>query len=185
MGIMTISSYKVQDSPESQYSLKSQITFFMYRSECQSKGVLHIHKAFLMNEDIDMKENKVQEKIFKELENVQGNEKKVQEKMFKEFNVLQGNCYFHFIRNLIHYRRKTKMGSSSQMLQHHCKNGKIDDFEEFHRIAIRATPIPFRIEIVWNVILFVMMLRALKIRGSKFRVVENVQFHLGLRLFGM
>ena len=101
IGIMTISSYKLQDSPESHHSLKSQITFFMYRSECQSKGVLHIHKAFVMNEDIDMKENKVQEKIFKELENLQGNEKKVQKKIFKEFNVLQGNCYFHLKRHLI------------------------------------------------------------------------------------
>ena len=83
MGIMTISSYKVQDSPESQYSLKSQITFFMYRPECQSKGVLHIHKAFVMNEDIDMKENKVQEKLFKELENLQGNEKKYRKRYSK------------------------------------------------------------------------------------------------------
>ena len=80
---MTISSYKLQDSPKSHHSLKSQITFFMYRSECQSKGVLHIHKAFVMNEDINMKENKVQEKLFKELENLQGNEKKYRKRYSK------------------------------------------------------------------------------------------------------
>ena len=36
-----------------------------------------------MNEDIDMKENKVQEKLFKELENLQGNEKKYRKRYSK------------------------------------------------------------------------------------------------------
>ena len=80
---MTTKSNKMQDSTETHHLLKSQITCFMYRSECQSKGVLHIHKAFVMNEDIDMKENKVQEKIFKELENLQGNEKKYRKRYSK------------------------------------------------------------------------------------------------------
>jgi hypothetical protein len=150
----------MQDSTETHHLLKSQITCFMYRSECQSKGVLHIHEAFVMSEDIHMSEKKVREKIFKELEILQENcEKKVQKKIFKEVNVLQGNCYFHSKRYLIQCRRKyqsrkkrtrkiassskkktRKIASSSQICWPHCKQGKIRNFREFD-MARRALKI--------------------------------------------
>lgn len=102
---MTSSSYKMQDSAGTHHLLDSHFACFMYRSECQSKGVLHKHEVFIISDNIDMKEKEVQEKIFKKLEILrENNDEKVRKNII--FEEVVGNCYFHFKRDLMNFIRK-------------------------------------------------------------------------------
>lgn len=140
---MTSSSYKMQDSAGTHHLLDSHFACFMYRSECQSKGVLHKHEVFIISDNIDMKEKEVQEKIFKKLEILrENNDEKVRK------NIIRRSCgklllpfqkrshEFHKKISIFEKKCADKTTSSSQMHWMHWPNCKNSQFGDLKKIQI-------------------------------------------------
>jgi hypothetical protein len=103
----------MQGCLESQLIIKS--------SEFQSRGVPHIHQAYVINKHVNMKEKIVRERVFKDLVGTQ------------EY------CYFHLKRSLLRHKTSREynkveifsLKETAENMQIHAQQGILKRKEDF------------------------------------------------------